>query len=61
MNTKKIEVSNNNMGEIDDRGEFDFENNFITCKCEKPELYPPNLSDGGYSWCKICKLPLGSS
>jgi len=50
-----------NLEEIkDERGEFDFENNFITCKCKEPKLYPPNLGDGGYDWCNRCKLPLGS-
>lgn len=44
----------------DEHGEFDWENNFITCKCNEPELYPPNLGDGGYYWCKKCKLPLGA-
>lgn len=40
---------------------FDFETNFITCKCEgEIEVYPPHLGDGGYSWCKKCNLPLGS-
>ena len=40
---------------------FDFETNFITCKCEgETEVYPPNLGDSGYDWCMKCKLPLGS-
>ena len=40
---------------------FDWEKNFITCKCKgEIEVYPPNLGDSGYDWCKKCELPLGS-
>jgi|TARA_R110000796_G_scaffold175156_1_gene292198 hypothetical protein len=39
---------------------FDFETNFITCDCKKPILYPRNLGDGGYDWCKNCDRPLGA-
>lgn len=39
---------------------FDFETNFITCKCKEYELYPKHLGDGGYDWCKKCNCPLGS-
>jgi hypothetical protein len=41
--------------------DFDFENNFITCKCEGDiELCSPHLGGHGYDWCNRCKLPLGS-
>jgi len=28
----------------------------LFCECIIPDLYPRNLCDGGYSWCKCGKM-----
>lgn len=48
-----------NVGDVSNNV-FDFETNFITCKCDEYELYPKHLGDGGYDWCKKCNCPLSS-
>ena len=58
-NLNKSETPNSDLGAVSGSA-FDFETNFITCKCEgEKELYIPNLGDGGYDWCKKCNCPLG--
>ena len=47
------------MEKTDDKKPFDFETNFIVCKCKNKEPEERNLSDGGYDWCKKCEKPLG--
>jgi hypothetical protein len=61
MKTEFVITENEELNKTDvSSSAFDFETNFITCKCEDKEVYPPNLGDGGYDWCKKCELPLGS-
>ena len=51
----------NTISETDESKPFDFESNFIVCKCETKKLYDKHLGDGGYDWCKNCDRPLGDN
>ena len=60
METEFEQNENEVLNKTDVNSTFDFETNFITCKCEgEIAVYPSHLGDSGYSWCMKCNCPLG--